>query len=569
MKSLACAWLLLLTAISAGAQDAPLMKEPVYWVHRMNNTNNDETTAKTYALMERAAKAGYTGIAYHDGRLVMRQFQTPQYMAKLGKFREKATELKLTIAASLAAIGYGDEFLMNDLNLAEGMPVRKATFIVKDGKLVPHDPDLRLLNGGFEDWTGAAPAKWEIDDLGTAAFKDDLVKAEGAFSVRTEGIKAKSEHGRTRQFQRIKVAPFHNYSVTVMVKTDKCTNRDIRIMGLDTYALNWTGLPIEETMDWTRIGITFNSLEANEVGIYMGTWDGGAGTMWWDDVRIEPAGFINVIRRDSLPLTVTSEDGTATYDEGKDFAKVADPLFTPCLSGWHAQPSVPIPAGSRLKEGQKVLVSYHHAMTNLQENNTPVCMSCPKVYDEIRHSIQFAKDNLHPDVYFLAHDEIRQCGYDDDCAKRKLTPGQILADNIAKCVKMVEEIDPGKPVVVWSDMFDPNHLAAKTEEDGKTPFHHFLVKGDGPWWESWKGMPKQLGVVNWNNGNVKSSQFFDGEGHQQVLSHSSVEGIVKWLDETKGKHIAGVMYTTWEDDYSPLEKYIDAVKQWQAKNPQR
>jgi hypothetical protein len=229
------------------------------------------------------------------------------------------------------------------------------------------------------------------------------------------------------------------------------------------------------------------------------------------------------------------------------------------VTGWHDQPTVTIPAGSKLKEGQVVLASYHHAMTNLQVNNTPVCMSCEKVYDDIRHAITFTRDHLHPDVYFLAHDEIRQCGYDDDCAKRNLTPGQILADNIKRCVKMVEEIDPGKSVVVWSDMFDPHHLAAKTEEDG-SPFYHFLAKGAGPWWESWKGMPKELGVVNWNNGNVKSSQFFDGEGRQQVLSHSSPEGIGKWLDETKGKHIAGVMYTTWDDNWAPLEKYIEEAK---------
>ncbi len=568
MKTVPGAALALLFAAAVHGQDAPLIKPPVYWFHTMNNTNNDDTTPKVVQRMERAAKAGYTGIAYHDGRITMQQFQTPEYKARVAKFRQKVTDLKLTLAVSLAPMGYGDEILMNDMNMAEGMPVRGATFIVRGGKLVPHDPDVRLVNGSLDEWKNGKAVGWEIDDVGKASFRDEQTKSEGTSSVRMEDIKAKSEFGRTRLIQRIKVKPYHNYAISLMMKTDKSKNTDVRIMALDKHPLNWANLPIEETMDWKRIGVSFNSLEASEVGIYIGTWGGRTGSIWFDDVRIEPAGFINVIRRPTLPLTVTSEDGKTTFAEGKDFSAVADPKFTPCVSGWHEQPTVTIPDGSRLTEGQKVLASYHHAMTNVQVNNTPVCMSYEKVYEDTRHAITFARDHFKPDVYFLAHDEIRQCGYDDDCAKRNLTPGQILADNIKRCVQMVEEIDPGKPVVVWSDMFDPHHLAAKTEEDG-TPFHHFLVKGDGPWWESWKGMPKQLGVVNWNNGNVKSAKFFDGEGHQQILSHSDPKGIAKWIDETKGKHLAGVMYTTWDNEWAPLETYIEAAKSRLEPNAQR
>jgi hypothetical protein len=200
-------------------------------------------------------------------------------------------------------------------------------------------------------------------------------------------------------------------------------------------------------------------------------------------------------------------------------------------------------------------------------NNTAVCMSEPLNYDQVRKEVTFCKTFLQPEIYFMQHDEIRLCGFCDTCAKRNLTCGQILADNIAKCVKIVEEIDPGKPVVVWSDHFDPFHNAKQKEDDG-SPFIMYLDKGDGPWWEAWKGMPKQLGVVNWNNGHVKSAKFFDGENHQQILSHENSAKLIQWLDETKDcSRIAGIMYTTWNDDFAPIESYIKAAKDWYAKNP--
>jgi hypothetical protein len=374
----------------------------------------------------------------------------------------------------------------------------------------------------------------------------------------------KGEFKRSRLIQRVKVAPWRNYHLSALVKMQDCTNQDIRIMGLGKFPLNWTPLPIEKTMAWTRLDVTFNSLDNEEVGLYLGSWAGREGSMWWDDVRLEPAGFINIIRRDSLPLTIIGEDGTA-YVEGEDFDRVVDLGLKAIVSAWHQPPAVTIPAGSRLKEGQRVRASFHHAATNLTTNNSPICMSEPKTYDEIRISVRFLAEHLHPDAYFFAHDEIRQCGWDDTCAKRGLTCGQILADNIARCVAIVEEVDPGKPMVVWSDLFDPFHNAKKSE--GDAPYRMFLCKGEAPWWESWKGMPKRLGVVNWNNGNVDSARFFAGEAHPQILSHVDPAKLKAWLEATADQPgIVGAMYTTWTDDWKPLEAYAEAFRQgWKTR----
>ena len=71
-------------------------------------------------------------------------------------------------------------------------------------------------------------------------------------------------------------------------------------------------------------------------------------------------------------------------------------------------------------------------------------------------------DRLAPDGDFMQHDEIRIAGWDAACATRRLTCGQILADNVRRCAAILRKADPGKPVYVWSDMFDPHHNAGRT-----------------------------------------------------------------------------------------------------------
>ncbi|HYE06510.1 MAG TPA: hypothetical protein VEL07_13425, partial [Planctomycetota bacterium] len=423
---------------SAAVEEAPPLPGPVLWLHTMQNLNNDEQWPIYSALLERAAKAGYTGVSIFDSRFIMRALQTPEYKAKVKRFRQRCDELGLTIAANAMPWGYGEEMMSNDVNISEGMPVKGAPFIVRDGRLVPHDPQLALRNTGLEEWADGKPTAWEVDDLGVVAFRDEEVKAEGAASLRFTDM-VKGEHKRSRLIQRFAVAPWRNYRVSAMVRTQDCTNRDVRMMALGAFPLNWNPLPIEPTMDWKRIDVTFNSLEEREVGIYIGSWAGGTGSMWVDDVRIEPAGFVNVIRRESSPITITSEDGATTYAEGKDYGEIAQGLKYR-VEPWHEPPVVTIPSGSRLKEGQVVLASYEHALQNMTTNNMAICMSEPKAYEEARVEIEFIEEHVDPQVYFLAHDEIRMAGWDHACSSRGLTPGQLLADNIAKCVDIVESV---------------------------------------------------------------------------------------------------------------------------------
>jgi hypothetical protein len=211
-----------------------------------------------------------------------------------------------------------------------------------------------------------------------------------------------------------------------------------------------------------------------------------------------------------------------------------------------------------------VLASYNFATSAGKPGQVNICMAEPKAYEIVEQEIKWMKKYGNPDIYMLAHDEIREGGWDDSCVKTGKTPGQILADCIRKCTQIVKKVDPGKGIIVWSDMFDPHHNASQAPKD------FYLVKGKAPWAGSWEGLGTDVGVANWHQNSADSLKFFADRGNQQVLAgyyDSDPKKILDWLKTAAGtKNIAGVMYTTWRGDYSNLETFIDLVNKFEQEN---
>jgi hypothetical protein len=106
-------------------------------------------------------------------------------------------------------------------------------------------------------------------------------------------------------------------------------------------------------------------------------------------------------------------------------------------------------------------------------------------------------------------------------------------------------------------MFDPHHNAVKD---------YYLVNGDLA--GSWEGLPKEMLIINWHQGQAaKSLPFFGRRGHAQVLAgyyDGPVDRIRQWLDAGKDvEGIRGAMYTTWRGNFDDLEKF--AEKAWGEK----
>ena len=521
-----------------------------------DNFTNPKSVENTLALLDRMAKANYNAAFISDCKFFRwKEIDAASYTANLKKIRAHCRELHLKVIIPVCA--FGTDMLANDMNLAEGMPVVDAPFIARGGKLVPADEDCKLVNGSFEE-SGRPnhPTGWNAPFLFERYFLDTEVKTDGKQSIRIEG------HNSMQQ--TIKVKPFRYYHLHLMVKTQDLKPPSNFFVGVgasdNSRALIYSDLHVKETQDWTPVDLAFNTVDCTEIRLGLGNYGPSAGKLWFDDVKSEPGGFVNLIRRAGAPLKISSDDGKTVYEENKDFANAADPqLGNVDIPGiyrvWHKAPEVTISAGGKIKEGDIVRASYCHSITTYGEATVP-CFNEPKIWTLAQENLEHMHKVMEPDAYMLPHDELRHMGFDDSCCKANIPMAKLLADNIKRCIAMVRKEDPGKPIYVWSDMFDPWANAQKT---GK----FFLVKGDGPWYGSWEGLDPDIIIMNWHNmaeHRVDAMKWFADRGHKQVLCgyyDAPIENLAPWFKEAEGiKGVSGVMYTTWSNNFADLEKFL-------------
>ncbi|MBS1714427.1 MAG: hypothetical protein JST30_08835 [Armatimonadetes bacterium] len=526
------------------------------WLYLSTNLLVDANVDKGLETVRRAAKAGYNGVLVSDSKFMRWDDLPERYATNVRRFRRAVKESHMELVAAVAPIGYSNDLLCRDPDLAEGLPVVDAPFVAgEDGRLSPRPDDAGLKNGGFDAEGGPAPSGWNwVDSPGKVCVLDTDVKSGGRASLRMDP----ADGGNARAVQVLDVKPFSYYHLRLSVKTKGLKepgNVNVTVLGKSGRSLQHRSLPIKADMDWTPMDVTFNSLSDGQVSLYVGVWGHSGGQIWWDDVSIERGGLVNLVRRSGAPFTVTSEDGTTRYQEGRDFEGAKDPktgrvAWPGDYDVWHDGPTMTVPSGSRIKAGQTVLVDYCHTAL-IYDGQVTCCLGEPKVMEAVTWQIGKVKDNLAPDGYMLSHDEIRVGGWDLGCTRDGLSPGALLARNVRDCTTAVRKADPGKPVYVWSDMFDPFHNAA-------TAGKYYLVNGDGPWKDSWKGLDKDVTVVNWNMGQdrKKAIGFFVGLKTRQILAGYYDGGgtpIAQWMSEAGRPY--GVMYTTWRGDFSGLEQF--------------
>jgi hypothetical protein len=267
---------------------------------------------------------------------------------------------------------------------------------------------------------------------------------------------------------------------------------------------------------------------------------------------------VNVLRRTACPLRVTSADGKTVYEEGKDFEPVKDPKLGADpdpgdYSFAHAGAQIKLTSGSRIKEGEKLLVSWYHPII-IQQEQVACSLSDPKVFTIFTDQVKRTNEVFAPKTWFLGHDEIRVSGWCKDAEESKLSPGQRLAANVKKCIEIVRATNPKARIVVWSDMFDPHHNALDKS---------WLVNGS--WKGSWEGLPKDVVIANWNGGKAGSLKFFADRGHQQIIAGFYDSGGLQGFTgvDTAARGVPGVtgfMYTTWHGNYKQLEAYGKAMQ---------
>jgi hypothetical protein len=535
--------------------------EPRYaqrWFYASHNLLVDKNANDLISLLERAGKAGYNGVVLADYKFSILERMPANYFRNAARVRKAAEEAGVEIVPAVFPIGYSNGLLAHDPNLAEGVPVKDAPFVVKGGEAVLEpDPAAQLRNGDLEDVKDDRFTGFTFqDDPGRTTFADRDVVHGGRVSCRMQDVARAGTNGNSRLVQRVKVRPYACYRFSCWVKTEHLHPAGaFRLLALGggkgARPLTFEEGGMRPSQDWTHADVVFNSVDQTEVQLYAGQWGGVSGKLWLDDLKLEELPPVNVLRRDGCPLTVASADGKTLYEEGKDFlpvrdARLGDEPYAGEFSFHHAAPPLRLTPGSRIKDGDQLRVSWYHPVIT-QNSQVMCCLTEPKVSDLLRDQAQRVNDLFHPQTFFLSHDEIRVANWCRSCRATGETPGELLATNARRCVEIVRDVSPKARVVVWSDMFDPHHNAHD---------NYYLVNGtlEG----SWKGLPPDTVIATWNGGKARESlQFFADRGHAQVIAgyyDAGLDEVKKWQAAARGvPRVTGFMYTTWQDKYDDLE----------------
>lgn len=504
------------------------------WFYAADNLLVAERVTQLEALIQRAAKAGYTHLLLSDSKFSRLASLDERYFRHAARVRQAAADAGLELVPVVFPVGYSNDLLWSDPNLAEGPPVKAAPFVVRGGVARLESDAPPLLKGG------------DLDDLKLWDWKDDTVVADHGTARISD-----PQGANARISQKLKLVPFRQYHMTVRVKTDRFAGTpEVKVLDLPGHALNYDFLKTEPTQDWRTHHVVFNSLSNSTVNLYLGAWGATTGSLWWDDATLAEVGLVNLVRRDGAPFVVKTGPGRELV-EGQDFEPVSDPLmgtkpYAGCYDIFHEPPVIHMkgawPDGTRLR------VSYQH-VASIYDGQVMIDLAEPKTFELLRDQARRVHALFHAKGYLMSHDEIRVLGWSEAFRKRGLTPGQLLAENVRECAKILREVNPGGRIYTWSDMFDPHHNAV--------PGPYYLV--NGPLTDSWAGLDKDIIIMQWNDGHrAESLKFFADRGNPQIIAgyyDDSPAQVQRWLDSAKGiPGVRGVMFTTWQNRYDDLEK---------------
>jgi hypothetical protein len=507
------------------------------WLFWQNNLANQKSVDELEKLIDRAGPLGFTHLVISDTRSNHLQDlwhdEPVRYPKNVERIKAACAKYNMKIVPACFDIGYSNGSLWNDPNLAEGTPVVDQEFVVKDGVAQPAGKEI-VLNTAKPD------------------LVDPTVTMENGVAT------AKDHKGNARINWQLKGLPKNRaYHVSVKIKSDAYTGQpEIKPIGakgvLQYYSFKW-----ERTQDWTDTHIVFNTLDNDAVTLYFGQWGDAKGTLQWKDFKMEESPLVNIIRRPGCPLEVklVKEDGsTVLLLEGTDYVPVADPkLGTVPWKGaytvWHEAAEIKIKDKAKIPDGSTLRVSWYHAVITVGDQ-VGICMSEPKTNELLAETAKRIKAMWGNEYSFMEHDEVRHANHCKACKDRNITTGQMLAENVRYCTKLME----GTKVHVWADMFDPHHNAVD----------NYWLAGDIR--GSWEGLDKSVVPILWyHDVRDKSMEFFGGRGHEMLISihydNDDPTKIKSWLDSAKKhKGIRGVMYTTWANNHGNIESFAKHVK---------
>jgi len=515
--------------------------------------DKDSDVAEISRVLETAGQHRFNGAVMSCGLDTLCK-HVPDYFRRLEQVKKACEDNRLELIPSVFSVGYGGGALAHNRNLAEGLPVTDAPFVVRGSEArLAESQSVQFLNGGFEEFTGNNFKGYNFHDQpGEISFVDTETKHSGKASLRLENFMA-NQYGHGRVMQAVKVRPHRCYRLTLWVRTEGLQPANsFRVLALaGDRELAPREFHVPSTTNWRKVTMLFNTLTFDKVSLYAGLWGAKSGKVWLDDWSVDEVGPVNVLHRPGTPVTVRSDDGSVTYAEGKDYASLLDPALQPWFDDKEALP-LKIPFGSRIHDGDHLRVSWYHSMI-INDSQVGVCMAEPELYHIFDHEAKLLAEKLQPRSVFLNMDEIRMGGTCRACRGRNMA--ELLGECMTKQAAILRTRIPSAEIYIWADMLDPNHNAHG---------NYYLVEGD--YTGSWEHVPKNLIMAVWGGEPCeKSLRFFADQSFRTLVAcyydADDLKAVKGWLDIAQQvRKVRGFMYTPWEKKYALLPDFGDLLR---------
>jgi hypothetical protein len=534
-----------------------------YWHHTYLAT--DQAVSSSEALIDQAAAAGYTGVAFWDSSFSFMSdpFWTTQNMARMQTVMSYATSKGLKVMALGSPFGFSNDALQANPNFAESEAVTGSQFRVNSNASA-----LQFINS----FPGVINPGFESGQTGWFSFYDAGLSLDTS-TAHTGNASAviTNAPANARLFQPVTLTPWRQYHLRLFYKTQNFRG-STQVLVTDGNKGNIPRLngPFSTSANqgWTQLDYLFDSQTATQAYIYVGLWGGSSGSIWFDDIQLEETALLYTTRRPGTPVSMYDPaNPTHIFQEGTDFNYITDPQMTstrtPFTDQYHTVPTVTLPAGTHLAPGQTVAINSYSAFPAPGLDGMDMCLTEAGVLNWVTGNAQSIKSVLPPGAgIFMQYDEMRQTNNCFSCRSKNMTAGQLLAWSAGQSIQTYNTVMPGAPLYVWSDMFDPYHNAVN---------NYYDVQGDLS--GSWTGLPSNVTIMNWNLGNLSTSlTWFSGKNSSQPTPHQQI--IAGFYDSGNGGQAAqtelgqaagipgvqGLMYTTWQDDYSQLQSFASAAR---------
>lgn len=536
LRALRAAILVVIAVVSAVPGQAQQLER---WVYVEADLRDPAEVDRVRGLIRQCAGLRYSHLLLDDRGLADPADRFSLLQAHAQQIRGEASAAGLELVPAVFPLGHSEQLLRKDPDEAAGLPVRDALFVVQGDRAQLHP-----------ETPGALPSMTSLDDWRTPDGHVQILNDVAELSA--------DQGGPVRMVARVAVLPWRHYRVSVWMRSQGLAGRPaIVVLQPETgRRLCYTQLRATSGSDWEEYSITFNSLGGEPVDVFLGAWNATAGTLQMRDTVIQECGLLNILRRAGTPLRVVHEESQQELTEGVDFEPVVDLLRDRdradtgeggLFEVWHESPSIELrrefPAGTRLRVSW-----YHpHVIRRSQVSGSP---ESPGYRQLLEEQAQLA-ETLYPGTgRMMLQSELRLFGW-DAAAEETRAAGVRLAEYLRWSTKLLDAQQPGRRLLIWSDMVDPHQNAVDS---------YYLVNGDFS--GAWSGLSPRVVIVNRNTAALEESlKFFSSRGHSQIVAGyfdstpQQLQRVLSTVAEAGVRGIQGVMYVTRRGDYSALSDF--------------